>query len=296
MEVPEVRYDVVEPERKDLLREIVVVGRLRPILRADLFFRYQGGRLIEINVRAGDTVRTGELVASLDVGSLSNQRAQREVLLRKAQVRLEKLELSGADKFDLELGRLDMRLAELQLEEVQTRYVNARLVSPIDGLVTYVDAEEGDYVDAFRTVVTVVDPSRLVLECEGDDTRAFPFGVEVDVKIGGAPYTGRVVLSPQDAPEDADADEPNPLQVQVIGLAPEDAEMNTLGTARWVQDRAEDVIVLPTRVVHRYAGRDYVNVLVDGLKEEREVSTGIRTSREVEITSGLDGDELVIAR
>jgi hypothetical protein len=41
-------------------------------------------------------------------------------------------------------------------------------------------------------------------------------------------------------------------------------------------------------------GRKYVNVLVDGLRVERDVVTGIENNTEIEILSGLDvGDQLI---
>ena len=53
-------------------------------------------------------------------------------------------------------------------------------------------------------------------------------------------------------------------------------------------------IVLAKNLIHRYAGRTYVNILKDGLKEEKYVIIGIETSNEVEIVSGLDEGEQVI--
>ena len=73
-------------------------------------------------------------------------------------------------------------------------------------------------------------------------------------------------------------------------------KMNDLGIVQVTLEMSENAVVLPKRVIHSYSGRTYVNILVDGLKEERDVQTGIQTSTDIEIVKGIDEGDQVIAR
>ena len=54
------------------------------------------------------------------------------------------------------------------------------------------------------------------------------------------------------------------------------------------------VFVVPQKAVKKLDGRNYVNLLVDGVKIEQDVELGIEDNDNVEILSGLSGGEEII--
>ena len=191
MKPPEVDYNLVEAQRKDISRQVYLYGHLVPVLDRELFFRYQGGRVTNIYVKYGDTVRKGQLLAQLDLGNLQNQLEQRKIGLTKSQLRYDTQKASNASKIDLQMAELDIRLAQLQLDDIEARIADARLVSPMNGTIVDIGAKEGEFVSAFQPLIRVVDPTDLILECEaGKDSDYFYTGMDVEVIIKGQTAVG----------------------------------------------------------------------------------------------------------
>ena len=304
VEAPVVQYDVEEViPRVAFVKQVSIAGRLVPAVKHELFFRSQGGRLVKLFIQWEDfilkkgrvPVEENQILAELDTGNLDNQIEQREINLEKARNTYEKLRKSGANEYDVRNAYLDVRLAELQLEDLQERLDGLRLVAPIDGVVTYIGPREGDQVQTYKPIIVVVDPERLVLECTGEKVNYFHTGMEVDVRIGSRDYEGTVVMTPDDAPSGAAGLDQQRMMVDVIGL-PSDVPLNELGIVELTLEKSENAVVVRKDYVHQYSGRSYVNVLVDGLKEEREVELGIQTTTEVEIVAGLQEGDLLITR
>jgi membrane fusion protein, macrolide-specific efflux system len=291
VELPEVRYDTIEVTRRSLIRQVSVSGRLVASRQQDLFFREQGGRLVSLPIRPGDGVRQGQVLAEIGVAGLSYQVRLREIAVEKARLRLELLRSSSANRFEVGMAALDVEAAEVQLEESAATLADSRLLAPFSGQVAQVGPEEGDYVEPFRTVARLVDPSRLVMECAADSEETFGIGTLVDVEVRGRRLRGEVVSVP--IPEEAKKDER--MLIAVTGL-PRDAAMGDLAVATLVLERRENAIVVPRYVLHGSAGAMYVNVLDKGERVERDVQTGMETPSEVEILRGLDEGEQVITR
>ena len=54
------------------------------------------------------------------------------------------------------------------------------------------------------------------------------------------------------------------------------------------------ILIVPQKAVKKLDGRNYVNLLVDGVKIEQDVELGIEDNDNVEILSGLSGGEEII--
>lgn len=311
-----VRYETIEVARSDLVNEAKIHGRLTAARKADLFFRYQGGRITSLGVKVNDRVTAGQLLAELNVGNLELQIEQRKLLLEKARITHEMLEVTRANKYQIALASIDVRIAELQLQDLEQSYENLRLVSSLAGTVVWVDAEEGEYVEAFKPIVRVVDPTELLLECSADTENASAFvrGAMVEVTINGKDCRGTVIMTPLDALAQTRIRDGEPgvmpaletpaslrssgkdfVLIKVLDL-PRDAVLNDLGIATVVIARRPDAITLPKDAINQYSGRTYVNILRDGATEERDVEVGIQVGSEVEILKGLAGGELVVRR
>ena len=77
---------------------------------------------------------------------------------------------------------------------------------------------------------------------------------------------------------------------------PDGAAINDPALVSLVLARRENVVVLPKYVLKTYADRTYVNLLIDGIKVERDIETGVETATEVEIVKGLQAGDLVVTR
>jgi flavin-binding protein dodecin len=151
----------------------------------------------------------------------------------------------------------------------------------------------GDYINAYSTLVRIADPTKLQLQYSGSNNSDFQVGMKVEVKIKNEVYEGEVVMTPANAPIDADESLKNVVRIEVPDL-PEGVSIGQTAQFSITLDKRENVIVLPRNLVRTYMGRKYVQVLEDGLKKERDVEIGLETPTEVEIIKGLEEGESVI--
>jgi multidrug efflux pump subunit AcrA (membrane-fusion protein) len=293
---PEVAYSTVKAEKGTIESSTAVSADFVSVSQAAYFFRIGGSRLARLAVKLGDEVKPGQLLAELDTGSLATRIAQQKLLVRKAQVTSERAVALGRDRFERELADIDVQLAQLQLQDLQSQLDEAKLVAVAPGTVVYVAGmTQGDIVDAYRTVVQVADPKNLQLVYRGEKSGDFRVGNAVTVRLSdGRSYPGSVTMAPGSTPADVTEDLRGAI---VVGLRilPPGARIGDTATVTRLLARRENVVVLPRDVVHTYLGRDFVQVLENGQMRERTVQLGVQTSTEVEIVSGLSAGEEVLA-
>ncbi len=318
LKIPEkVTYETIEVKKGTIERKVRATGRFMSVSQANTQFTEQGGRLEAIHIRIGDTVQKGDLLVTLDVASLADDIRLQEIAVERARLSYERLkkeieaEAATADPalapaaveakrlrnaFDLEMAELDIETSRLRLEALRRAYAESRLLSPIDGKVTYVaDIQTGDYVDTYQTVVTVADPTQLQLRYAEERVGEFMTGMEVVVMYEREEYEGTVVMTPVDQPLDAKESMKQTVLIDLAAL-PQDARIGADAQIIATLERSEDTIVLPRYAINKNFGRTYVNVVVNNIREERDVEVGIQSETEVEILKGLEIGELVIIR
>lgn len=183
-----------------------------------------------------------------------------------------------------------------ELDRLRRELERAKLVSPIAGIVVFVDpVKVGDYVDANKTIACVADTSKLVLEYSGSGYSDLRLGIKLKVTVEEGEYSGTVVTTPESVPEDAAETLKNCVHIKVAGLPPH-TKPGDYADIETILERKENVIVIPSSLIRIYDQKTFVQVLEDGIKKDREVKTGIDNKTEMEITSGLKVGEKLIVR
>jgi RND family efflux transporter MFP subunit len=176
------------------------------------------GQLVEVLVKEGDSVKKGELLATLDdrteriqVQELKAEAADKTRIkaakaeLAQKKVDLEKLEaarIKGAvTDWEFEHARLNVRIAELSLQSVileheqnKRRYAQAlsqikrmRLIAPIEGSVEKVIVEPGEATKPLGPVVQLIkiDPLWVDVPVPLSETQKLALGQIAPVKFPG---------------------------------------------------------------------------------------------------------------
>ncbi len=266
-----------------------------------MFFRYRGGRLNKIYVKYGDEVKKGDLIAELDGGAIANDIAFQQLVVRRAQINFDRVNTQsklngGGSKYELELAGIELEMEKMKLSNFYKELEKSRLLSEIDGNIVYFkDVKQGDIINAYDVIATVANPKALQLIYSEDKVSDFRNGMKVDVVIDDVHFTGEVAATPIDAPRDADEVTKKSIRIKVDNL-PDTIELGDDASFSLTLEKKENVIILPRQVVNNFTGRKFVNVLVNGIREERGVELGIQTDTEVEIVKGLEVGEPVILR
>jgi cobalt-zinc-cadmium efflux system membrane fusion protein len=181
------------------------------------------GRLTTITVKAGDTVKRGQLLATLVVPSIATAQAEylsAEAAARSAKTNLERetgLVAKGlttareAEVAKAEASKTDADLAaakaKLQALGVGTPTAGASisgagmmsLTSPIDGVVVRRDAILGRFLQAKETAFVIADPSdlRAALNVYEADLPYFQVGQDAEIFVDALPgksFKGKIAL------------------------------------------------------------------------------------------------------
>jgi membrane fusion protein, multidrug efflux system len=287
-----VRAEVVTTSTEDMVRTFT--GSLEGERQADLYAKLAEA-VDKVPVREGQTVRTDQVLVSLDKFGPSSRYAETSSLYQNAEKTYKKMEYlykEGA-------------ISESQYDEAKTGYEVARanfdavkrlvdIMSPIDGTVTSVAVSPGEFVAVGQKVATVATVDRLRIK----------FGVNA-ASIGyftvGAPVTivsdvirqvgeGKVVSVAESADPFSRA-----FQVEALIENTDGAyKPGMFVKVNIVQKRLENVIAVPRGTIITLDNKSIVFTVKNGVAQRREVQLGEDLDGRVVVASGLAaGDTLV---
>jgi multidrug efflux pump subunit AcrA (membrane-fusion protein) len=267
-------------------------------------FRYAVSYLKSMEVRAGDSVQIGQVLAEQETDSIKNDIKKKQLKLKSDELSYEKTNntLNNTTdekiKFDLniqlEQQKINIELDKIDIEEAQKNLDRSQLKSAINGTVVYVDTiNSGDKITPNKTMVTVADPSKLILKYSGNGMDKFYAGAKIDVEYNNEKYTGVVVVDQVSIPKDAAEAARKAVKIKLDTIPPK-AKIGDSASVTLVLEKKENVIVVPQALVHQADGRSYVEMLKDGLRVQRNVETGIKNVTEIEIVKGLNEGEKIL--
>lgn len=227
--------------------------------------------------------------------ALDNQIKQQKLVVEKMKIEYDKVK-NGQDNNEIKLAQIDLKTENLKLEQYKQQLKDSLLVSNVSGKVTYINTsvKKGDFVDTYKHLVSVSDPSIIQLEYSGAYNKDFKLGMEVDVAVNGNPFKGEVVVIPGSSKLELDEEDKDVVRIEVANL-PKDVTMGDTVQLSVILDKRTNVIAIPRNAIQKYLGRTYVKVLEDGLTKEKDVEIGLETATKAEILEGInEGEKLVI--
>jgi len=325
---PSLAVRVVRVEPRPLERSLDITGSLISPVAVDVKTQF-AGRVIQMLKQEDDRVRKGELLALIDETdsklALAQARASLEVaqasLLRAEVVekaslregeRAENLMRSGGitqrdhDQAQVAIrdAQAQVKLAEAQVEQVRQAVAIAekglsdcRIVAPVAGEIERKFLNPGSYVDTLTLVYRVVDNQRLELEAyvasaeigaveKGQKIR---FGVQTfpGEEFEASVLTVNPAVQPQNRSVMVRAAVPNPTGKFKAGM---------FVKGRLVTGVKPGAIVVPRDAVWRRVGQPaHVFVVEENQARRREVKLGSEMPEEIEIASGLNPGDAVVA-
>jgi HlyD family secretion protein len=212
---------------------------------------------------------------------------------RAAQLSVESASPGGADSQLLEAALAEAK-AKLRVSQAQLDLT--RILSPIDGLVTMRDVEEGTVVQPGKTLMHLAPnlPKQLVVQIDERNLGLIALGQKALVSADAHP--GQVfpaVVSHIDSTVDADRG-----SVEIKYALPEPPAFlreNMTVTVDLEVARHRDTLILPLEVVKDAAGENPTVIRLDGDKPVTvPVRLGLKGEGLVEVLSGLkEGDRVV---
>ena len=300
-------YATVTREDVQLTKKISCV--FSSAQESKLAFGISGLKMENIYVALGDTVTAGMVLAELDMGNLITEWEGVNDKLEESKMNHrhveEKLELErnrmkeAGETTSLTASSYQRQLKELEQEQellneklsaLQAKIDERRIVSPMDGTVSYMKNGLEDSISSLgENVMKVVSGEECYFVAEAKNAEGLDEGHMVSVAVGNSIYETEVKI-----PEKAKA-EGNVYFV--MDSASQQPEVGSRGSATFILEETKDALCIPNKAVRRI-GEDYVVYYVDenGVKNMKYIEIGLVGSNKTVVTSGLEFGESVILK
>jgi len=307
-------YSMVEADYGDVVLEESISCLYSQINEESLAFNIEKRELTHVYVADGDTVKAGQLVAKLNVDDLEKKLrdnddliAQDELLIEETNKlidyyegllkgslglkRREEIEFKVSDaRQQLDVYENEKHDCERENREFADIIEKSKLYAGIDGTVSNINKSLiGTKPSKGSTVMRIINTDHCSFVSR--DKEAFAYlkvGDSVRIDISEEKYYNATVIEVDTVGERVimDLDEPD-----------YSLKMSTRGTINIELERADNVLTLPREAVHTTEDMTYVYILTDsGVRELKQIETGLMGTKLVEIKSGLLPYEQVILR
>jgi RND family efflux transporter MFP subunit len=225
---PPMPVEFAAVKRASVAEQIEIVGNLIGAATVEVVPKVNG-RLQSVNVKLGDTVRRGQLIAKVEDLEVQQQVRQAEASFEVAQAtirqRQAELELAKSNlernkslldrqllpvqtyedtaarhqaaAAQLDLARAQFEQASSRRDELKITLANTSILSPVDGFVGKRFLDPGSFAGTNAPVVSVVDIStvRMVANLVEKDSKRVAVGTNAAVEVDAFPgekFAGRV--------------------------------------------------------------------------------------------------------
>lgn len=250
----------------------------------------------EVFVNAGDRVRAGQRLITLDDREIREQLNVAEAEYTRAQSDYQRtralFERNATTDQNLTAAQSMYQASRAQLNRLKVMQSYATLTSPMEGVITERRVEAGDLAAPGQVLLTIYDPTRMRLEVPvpvrlidnlalGDTLAVTLDGMEEDVR-----GTVNEIVS--------EVDPRSRTRLVKVSLPVGEILPGTFGRL-WIPADARPGLCIPPGAVSRAGQLEFVYVVRDGRAIERLVKTGPPCARGVEILSGLRPGEQVLS-
>jgi membrane fusion protein, multidrug efflux system len=324
---PPMTVEVAKVSRGNISQFLSVVGNLIGEATVDVAPK-TGGRLTSVNVKLGDRVRRGQLIAKVEDGEIIEQVRQAEasqevgeatIRQREADLNLAltnversrnlfarqllpKQTLDDAEaRYTAAVAQVDLAKAQLaqsgaRLKELRINLANTNVTSPVDGFVASRKVDPGAWVSQNAPVVSVVDISslRLVANVVEKDLRMVNVGDPAEVEVDAFPgekFSGRIArVSPILDPATRTA----PMEVEIpnreFRLKP-----GMYAKVNLEVEGRQNVLLIPkVSLVDSEGQRGVYQASEDSKAQFKPVKIGLEDNERAEILEGLNEGETII--
>ncbi len=257
------------------------------------------GRVTEVHFDEGSRIRQGELLLKINDRELQaefKRKSLEEKLASGEEARRRSLlEKNGISQEEYDRSLTALQLVQAEREVIESQLAQTEIIAPMPGVVGLRYVSVGTYVTPTRLVATLqrIDSMKVEFSVPEKYVGRLTAGIAVKVTVGDPPteQLGRIfaVESKVDLTTrtlKARARLPNPGERLIPG---------SFARVEITLEHIADALVIPASAILPQLDGQRVFLCENGKARSVPVTTGIRTDRSVQITSGLaPGDTLIL--
>ena len=321
---------VQEVSRNGTIREVIVQNTsIEAVDRVNMLPRVTG-RLEKLHVKAGDSVRKGDTIATLEheqqdalIGAsvaqmasahADTERAKAEMMNAKTNLeRYKRLVQEGfstqqqydtvdtaysSAKASYSAALAKERQAAADMNRVKSSRADYIIVSPLGGTVLNDYAlAPGAMISPSTPLIDIADMAKMRASLKIPESKIFAVkrGMDVRLEFDALPdkkFSGTITrIDDYVDPSTRTSRVEVELDNKKNGMA---LRPGMFGQATITEREERNTIVLPESALHANEKGFFVLTVKEGRAKAKEVSTGIREGNTIQITGGLDDGEIVI--
>jgi membrane fusion protein, multidrug efflux system len=263
------------------------------------------GILTQVNVKAGQRVNKGQILARIDDGGMSSQLAQVETQLALAKTTFEKQKNLWDQKIGSEIqflqAKTSMESQQKAVAQIKSQLNKTLVIAPFSGTIDEVLIEKGKVVAPGMNLFRIVNLNNMYVTANVPENyiEQLKLGAIVEVNLNsiGKVYQGKVrqignYINPNNRTFSIEIAMPNPDNL----LRPN--QVAILKIEDYTNPKA---IILPENIIQETAnGSKIVYVIEKGNSEkntkaiQKTIEIGYVSGSNVEVKSGLEAGETVI--
>jgi HlyD family secretion protein len=313
-------FETVPVQRKSISTTILATGIIKPKVGAEVRVGSRvSGIVTRLNVKNGDKVKKGELLAQIDDSELSARyRLEKANLMnvqtaaKYAKIEMDRMkalaakDFSSAQTVDNAEKEYEMAFARVESSKASVDYASTQLgftkiFAPISGVIGSVSTQEGETVSAAfasPTFVTIIDLNRIEVWTYVDETDIGKVETGQKATFTVDTYTGERFEGTVSAIYPKAEIRDNVVNyiaiVEITNnkgkiLRPEMTASVTIQTSE-----SSKVLTVPSHAVKRKNAESVVYVLEKGKPVMQKIKTGVKGTQLTEVVAGLKENDRII--
>jgi RND family efflux transporter MFP subunit len=260
-----------------------------------------------VDVKVGDTIKAGAVLATADTADLKRQLAEATVSLESArlQLKIARKALADADttpttrqaKINVNSAKNQVSDQRSTIDDLKEQISFATLTAPIDGTVTAVNIDPGLIAPTGDAIVIDTSALEVTADVVESDLASMAIGQTATISITAvdAEVTGTVTsIAPTTTGSTTGGVVSYPVTVS-LDDAPATVRAGMTADITITIDSATNVLTVPSTALRGGTGSYSVLVLgTDGEPTAQSVDVGLIASDVAEITSGLTEGQQVV--
>jgi membrane fusion protein, macrolide-specific efflux system len=312
-------------------QSVSATGTLAPAKQESLSFPVSG-EVTAVSVSAGQRVKKGQTLATIDAASLAVDVAQAEATVANDEAKVDADATDGASDTQVAADDAALTAAKNQLASAKSQLAQATMTAPIDGVVAEVNLTVGQTVSGSSSSsgsgsgsasgsggsgsgataglgatssgsssssaqILVISTDSWIVNATVDATSVglIHKGNQAQLTVTGAAATVYGTIASVGLVSSSSSGTASyPVVVDVTG-SPAGLHDGAGVTATLIYKQLGNVVVIPSTALHRDTTGQYVERSVNGKAVRTPVQVGISSLGQVQITSGLAaGDQIIV--
>lgn len=289
-------------------KSVTASGTIQPLNEYDLSSS-SGGKITEIDVKVGDSVKAGQQLAKLDPSQAQAQLDTAQANLIQAQA---KVDQSGSNSSNLESAQLQLSAAQIAYNTAETALADTTIKAPAAGIITAINGQVNSASSsgtsssntgsqgssALITMMGSSDTMQVVVPVNQVDIAKVSVGQSANIALDayqGQTFSGKVTkVSPTGTSQSG----VTTFDV-TLNVTNKNSEMKSGMTANVtiIIAQKQNVLTIPSSAVHTNGSTETVSVLNSGSTTPvtQTIETGLDDGKNVEVVKGLQaGDKVVV--